>query len=98
VPSVLLKLADLGEKKAPLAGGPATFLIIAHYDGYPTALVRLAAVDGNELRELVVAAWYVMAPRVPPRRTGLPADPLARRPSVWMSWWSTPIPHQRTGR
>jgi hypothetical protein len=34
-----------------------------HYDGYPTVLVNLEAVDVRELRELIVESWRCKAPK-----------------------------------
>jgi hypothetical protein len=52
----------LDEKEALLAADPAAFFTTPHYDGHPTVLVRLSAVDDDELTELLTDAWYVRAP------------------------------------
>jgi hypothetical protein len=54
---------DLEEKEALLASDPETFFTTSHYDGYPTVLVDLAAIDVDELTELIVDAWRVKAPK-----------------------------------
>ncbi|HXY94488.1 MAG TPA: MmcQ/YjbR family DNA-binding protein [Acidimicrobiia bacterium] len=54
---------DLGEKEALLASEPDKFFTTPHYDGHPTVLVRFAAVDTQELTELLTDAWRVRAPR-----------------------------------
>ncbi|HEY7593231.1 MAG TPA: MmcQ/YjbR family DNA-binding protein [Actinophytocola sp.] len=51
------------EKQELIAAEPAKFFTIPHYDGHPTVLVRLAAVDVDELTELLTDAWRVRAPR-----------------------------------
>lgn len=56
-------VADLGEKEALLASQPETFFTTPHYDGHPTVLVRLEAIDVDELRELITDAWRVRAPK-----------------------------------
>jgi hypothetical protein len=56
-------VADLGEKEMLLSSQPATFFTIPHYDGHPSVLVRLSAVDLAELRELLTDAWRARAPK-----------------------------------
>jgi hypothetical protein len=58
-----VRVADEGEKKALLATDAAKFFTTAHYDGYPAVLVRLHAVDIEELTELITDAWRSRAPR-----------------------------------
>ena len=53
---------DLGEKEALLASDPDKFFTTPHYDGYPTVLVNLPAVDEDELTELIVESWRQKAP------------------------------------
>ena len=63
-PGVLvLRVADEGEKDFLLRAEPDKFFTTAHYDGYPSVLVRLGAVDRDELRELLTDAWRVRAPK-----------------------------------
>ena len=63
-PKVLaLRVADEGEKQALLAADPEKFFTEPHYNGFPAVLVRLPAVDEDELREFVVEAWYCTAPK-----------------------------------
>ena len=42
---------------------PETFYITDHYRNYPMVLVRLARVDRDELRDLLVEAWRPLAPK-----------------------------------
>jgi hypothetical protein len=53
---------DLGEKEALLGADPEAYYTTAHYDGYPAILVNLAAVDLDELRELITESWRIKAP------------------------------------
>ncbi|MGH9085669.1 MAG: MmcQ/YjbR family DNA-binding protein [Acidimicrobiales bacterium] len=53
---------DLSTKEALLATEPATFFTTPHYDGHASVLVRLDAVDVDELRELITDAWLARAP------------------------------------
>jgi hypothetical protein len=54
---------DEGEKEALLASEPDKFYTTPHYDGYPVVLVNLAAVDVDELTELITESWRVKAPK-----------------------------------
>ncbi|WP_421118338.1 MmcQ/YjbR family DNA-binding protein [Aquihabitans daechungensis] len=60
--ALVVFVADLGEKEALLASDAAKFFTTPHYDGHPTVLVHLAAVDVDELTELITDAWLVKAP------------------------------------
>ena len=51
------------DKEALLASDEEKFFTEPHYNGYPAILVRLAAVDADELRELLTDAWRVRAPQ-----------------------------------
>jgi hypothetical protein len=53
---------DLAEKDALLASDPTRFTTTPHYDGHPLVLVRLPAVDADELAELLTDAWRLRAP------------------------------------
>src|SRR5690349_7380756 len=56
-------VADLSEQDALLASDPATFFTTPHYDGYPAVLVDIAAIDVDELRELITDSWRLKAPK-----------------------------------
>jgi hypothetical protein len=56
-------VADLGEKEALLASEPAIFFTTPHYDGYPTVLVHLDAIELDELTELITESWRLRAPK-----------------------------------
>ncbi len=60
---LMVGVNDLGEKDALLADDPESFFTVAHYDGYPGVLVRLARVDQDVLRELLLDAWWRSAPK-----------------------------------
>ena len=51
------------EKAALIAADPQTFFTEPHYNGYPAVLVRLEAIDEDELTELLTDAWRLAAPR-----------------------------------
>ena len=66
-PGVLaVRVRDLGEKAALLAGDPERFFTEPHYNGFPAVLVRLRAVTKAQLRRLLEEAWRTQAPK--PRR------------------------------
>ncbi|MEA2828988.1 MAG: hypothetical protein QOG43_3427 [Actinomycetota bacterium] len=56
-------VADLAEKEALLAAEPAKFTTTPHYNGHPTVLVRMEAVDVDELGELLADGWRARAPK-----------------------------------
>jgi hypothetical protein len=56
-------VADLGEKEMLIGADPAKFFTVEHYDGHPTVLVRLSAIDRTELGELLTDAWRLRAPK-----------------------------------
>jgi hypothetical protein len=60
---LMVKVGDVGEKEALLGSDPRAYFTIAHYDGYPAVLVRLALADQAEVRELLVEAWMRAAPK-----------------------------------
>ncbi|MBA3264957.1 MAG: MmcQ/YjbR family DNA-binding protein [Nocardioidaceae bacterium] len=63
-PAVLaVRVPGEEEKQALIASDPHTFFTEPHYNGYPAILVRLDAVDLNELEELIKDAWRIQAPR-----------------------------------
>lgn len=71
-PDVLaVRVAGEGAKQELVAADPEKFFTEAHYNGYPAVLVRLAAVDAEELRELLTDAWRTRAPRALVKASGL---------------------------
>ena len=54
-----------------LGSDPAKFFTEPHYNGFPAVLVRLPAVEADELRELITDAWRCQAPRSLVRQAGL---------------------------
>lgn len=57
------RVADVGVKEALVADDPAVYFTTPHFDGYPAVLVRLDAIDDEELTELVTEAWLLRAPK-----------------------------------
>jgi hypothetical protein len=50
------------EKEALLEAESEKFFTTPHYDGYPAILIRLGAVDREELAELMEESWRLRAP------------------------------------
>lgn len=61
--SVLVVRCDLDEKPFLLEANPETLFTTPHYDGYGAVLVRLEAVGPGELKELLIDAWLLVAPK-----------------------------------
>jgi hypothetical protein len=63
-PEVLaVRVSGETEKQALLASDPEVFFTEPHYNGFPAVLVRLGAVDVDQLAELIKEAWRCQAPR-----------------------------------
>ena len=58
-----VRVADEAVKVALVAHEPHRYFTTPHFDGYPAVLVRLAAIDEQGLRELLVGAWLNQAPK-----------------------------------
>ena len=56
-------VAGDGEKQGLIAAEPAKFFTTPHYDGHPSVLLRLPAVDVDELTELLTDSWRLRAPK-----------------------------------
>ncbi len=57
-----VRVADLGEKESLVAAEPGIFFTIPHVDGWPAVLVRLEAIELDELTEVITDAWLDRAP------------------------------------
>jgi hypothetical protein len=63
-PSVVaIRVGNDLEKRMLLAADETRFFTEPHYDGFPAVLVRLPAVDVDELDALITNAWRCQAPR-----------------------------------
>ena len=66
-----VRVADLNEKEALLASDDRVFFTEPHYNGFPAVLVRLAEVNPEELRSLLLDAWRTKAPKRLVKESGL---------------------------
>ncbi len=61
-PDVLaVRVSSLQEKEVLLASEPEVLFTEPHYDGFPAVLIRLAAIEFDELEELLIDAWRCQA-------------------------------------
>lgn len=61
-PDVLaVRVASLEEREALLASEPDVLFTEPHYDGYRAVLIRLPAIEVDELEELLIDAWRCQA-------------------------------------
>lgn len=57
------RVEDEGEKHALIEAEPEVFFTVSHFDGHPSVLVRLDAIDRDKLAEIVEDAWLARAPQ-----------------------------------
>jgi hypothetical protein len=60
---VAIRVQHEAEKQALLAEDDEKFFTEPHYNGFPAILVRLAAIEPDELEELIIDAWRCLAPK-----------------------------------
>jgi hypothetical protein len=60
---IVVWVESVEEKEALIAADPDVFFTLPHYDGYAMVLVRMAAVEEDELTELLTDAWRLRAPK-----------------------------------
>jgi hypothetical protein len=76
-PKVLVvRTSDLDQKDMLIASNPDVYFTEPHYNGYPAVLIRLEAIDLDELEVMVTDAWRCQAPR--PLRGALEQAPGAK--------------------
>lgn len=60
---VAIRVADLEEKEMLLASDDGSKIFTEpHYNGYAAVLIRLEAIEVDELEELIIDAWRCQAP------------------------------------
>jgi hypothetical protein len=55
--------ARSSEREALMHEDPHTFFVTPHYAGAPGVIVRLSTVDQAQLKELLIDAWRIAAPK-----------------------------------
>jgi len=60
---IAVRVANDAEKQLLLASDEEKFFTEPHYNGFPAVLVRLSAIEVDELEELIIDAWRCQAPR-----------------------------------
>jgi hypothetical protein len=60
---IAVRVPSEGEKDMYLASDADRFFTEPHYNGFPAILVRLPAIEMDELEELITDAWCCQAPR-----------------------------------
>ena len=59
---IAIRVRDLADKDMLLAARPGTLFTEPHYGGFPAVLIRLAAIDVDELEGLIRNTWRCQAP------------------------------------
>ena len=62
-PDVLAVRCPIEKKEMLIAAAPDRFFDDDHYRGFPAVLVRLAAIEADELAALFKDAWRLSAPK-----------------------------------
>lgn len=57
------RVEHVGAKEALLADDPGVYFTTPHFEGYPAILVRLEEIVPEDLKEVIVEAWLVQAPK-----------------------------------
>jgi len=60
---LLVLRVDPGLREVLIRERPDAYLVTPHYQDYPYVLVRLGAVDGEELGDLLADGWAEAAPK-----------------------------------
>jgi hypothetical protein len=61
--ALAVRVADRFAKEILLASDEEKFFTEPHYEGFPAVLIRLPAIEVDELEELIIDAWCCQAPR-----------------------------------
>lgn len=59
---VLVLRMNIDQKDLVIAAWPEKFFSTPHYDGWPGVLIRLDAVSREEMEDLLLEAWLLVAP------------------------------------
>jgi hypothetical protein len=72
-PGSLVVLVGFDQRDALIADEPRIYYVKPHYEGYPSVLVRLALIDREALRDLLLSAWRFVSATAPRRKRPSPA-------------------------
>jgi hypothetical protein len=61
-PILAVRVADLHEKEATLAGHPDAVFTIPHFDGFAAVLIRMTRTSRHALAEVLTEGWLACAP------------------------------------
>ena len=61
--SIVLVGVNFDEREMLMEAEPETFHITAHYKDYPSVLARIATVDPDTVRNLLLRRWRAVAPK-----------------------------------
>ena len=61
--SIVLVGVTFDEREMLMEAEPETFHITPHYQNYPSVLARLASVDPDTVRNLLLRRWRAVAPK-----------------------------------
>lgn len=61
-PILAVRVDDLGEKDAVLASGVPGLFTTPHFDGHPSVLIQVEAIDPGDLRVALEDGWFACAP------------------------------------
>ncbi|MEP6758909.1 MAG: MmcQ/YjbR family DNA-binding protein [Actinomycetota bacterium] len=60
---IAVRVTNEAEKQMLIAADPAAFFTEPHYNGFPAVLIGLAAIEVDELAEVLTDGWRCQAPR-----------------------------------
>jgi hypothetical protein len=60
---VLVVKVDRDERTALIESEPEVYFLTPHYENYDYVLVRLPAVERDELREILIDSWLMAVPK-----------------------------------
>lgn len=72
-PGSLVVRIGFDQRDALIAEEPRIYYVKPHYVGYPCVLVRLALIDREALRDLLLSAWRLVSATAPKRKRPSPA-------------------------
>jgi hypothetical protein len=68
-PDVVAVRCPIEKKEMLIEAAPDIYFDDDHYRGFPAVLVRLAAIEADELDQLMRGAWSIQAPKRPQARS-----------------------------